>query len=620
MAFRAPTHHATQRQRTQETNNEFALASPLSQNELQDSQEWILFSPVPPSATATADTNALVYTTSTGQTAGRSKLSEFGSLDTRVSVVRSYEYDGSEEITEGAYTEDAVELDEDAELDSLDSHLHDFHSQDPAAYHQSPFGQILNVQQGQEQANSVLPTHDGLGSFQLGGGGVQEQLYSFERHARRRPSMKKRRVSLDAARMEQEKEVEREAEKRRRIEEWRLEQSRAILEEVRKDTRRRRQGMAKRRTTLEDLHREEMATMGSLDDTLAREESMVDEQQQQQDERDGESLWTRITRRVIQDLMGIDDKLLSILFGESLPEDLEREMSAASASTTTIGPAPFTTQDNAWETRLLERIARELGLLVNNISEHPGAFSTYQRVMQAPIPYAGLPIIPEASPDNKEEVPVPVKMRPATPLFKPSMQSANFADPISGSRHYFDSEMDYTPNAVPVSNPLSQSTPLPAPSHAASEGTSSTYRGFTKEEWEKQLDIGLVFSYLRSRFIGRKLPQSPHKHSTTPQEAAARAARVRQHHPLVAGRPVPERRPSYKFTVQQSMVGNGVQRRKSSSCASQSTKFSASIKSVRSVRSRSSRCFWDIGAASLGSGSLVLSATGHGHGGGWGDV
>src|SRR5690348_2414401 len=100
---------------------------------------------------------------------------------------------------------------------------------------------------------------------------------------------------------------------------------------------------------------------------------------------------------------------------------------------------------------------------------------------------------------------------------------------------------------------------------------------FSKDEWEKQLDIGLVFSYLRSRFSRRKastssLPHTSTRTPTRPQDAAARAARVHQLHPLVTRPKISERRASYKVIVPNSPIH---QRRQSTSCASQSTKMSA---------------------------------------------
>lgn len=593
MAFRHPQHHAPQRTYTQ-PETEFAIASPASEQRLNDSQEWIVFSAVPASSTAN-----LTHTTSTektGQTAGRSHLSHYGSTDT---ATRSYDY----EIDESEHTEEAIEEEEedeaDHELDSLDSHLMEFREESNPSYIQSP-----TQEQIQASGNSVLPTHDGLGSFQLDrtamGNAVQEQIYAFERHNPRRAKKRKESLkeSLDLAQLEPACEDAKERERMKRIEEWRLEQSRALLDEVQKETKRRRRAIERQTGSyIPDHQADDLATMGSILEDPAS--SHLD--------KEPESFWSRITRRVIQDLMGIDDRLLSLIFGESLPEEFEKELSATYPSTQSTATIRVN-QDDAWENRLLERIAKELGLLVHQLSEHPGAFTAYQRMQQEPIPYAGLPIIPEASPDFKESPLSPVASV-TTPLFHPTIPAVNkYADPISESRHYFDQEMDYTPQPAAPAKP------------AASAETPTEFRDFTKDDWEKQLDIGLVFRYLRSRFSSRKASHPAlQRHATSPQDAAARAARVRQHHPLVngAGRPkTSERRPSYRVVIPPAgvvSIGAGAaQRRRSSSCASQSTK-----KSGRRA-SGSSRCYWDVGCGgSLGSGSLIVSTGGMG---GWGDV
>src|SRR5664279_894600 len=123
MAFRQPTYHAPQRIYTtpEDTQVQPHITPPQP---LEESQEWILFSPIAPSVTDGT------YTTSTGRTrtAGRSRISDFGSLDT---AARSYGYDEGSEHTEGAIEEEEAE--EDGELDSLDSHLHEFGGE-PSVY------------------------------------------------------------------------------------------------------------------------------------------------------------------------------------------------------------------------------------------------------------------------------------------------------------------------------------------------------------------------------------------------------------------------------------------------------------------------------------------------------
>ena len=164
MAFRQPTYHAPQRIYSTPDDTQ-AQAQPSAQaatqpQHLADSQEWILFSP------AAESTTDRTYTTSTARTrtVGRSRISDFGSLDT---AARSYGYDDDGE-------EAVEEEEEDGELDSLDSHLHEF--REPSLYKQG------------DASGTVLPTHDGLGSFRLDqmGEEVQEHLYAFETKRERR--------------------------------------------------------------------------------------------------------------------------------------------------------------------------------------------------------------------------------------------------------------------------------------------------------------------------------------------------------------------------------------------------------------------------------------------------
>jgi hypothetical protein len=585
MAFRQPTYHAPQRIYTAPDHTQ-AQAQPAAQPQqhLADSQEWILFSPV---AESTTDRT---YTTSTAQTrtVGRSRISDFGSLDT---ATRSYGYDEDAE-------EDVIEEEEeDGELDSLDSHLHEF--REPSVYIESV-----------EASGTVLPTHDGLGSFRIDrtamGEEVQEHLYAFERFNPRR--VKRRRESMELGMLELETERAAEAERTRRIETWRMEQSRLLVDEIQRETRRRKQSLSsERKSSLEDREQEDVATLSNVDNGTEQDEVSGDE---------NESFWNRITRRVIRDLMGIDDDLLSIIFGEALPEDDDLSTTPpAEAARSIIATNQY--DQSSWEFRLLERIARELGILVNQISDHPGAFSTYLHSQQKPIPYAGLPVIPETARDaptttRPEESTLTT---PATPQFLPTLQTQTqpVSIPIS-STSFAPSPLEDLESTPRPSNPLSQ--PL------------------TREEWERDLDLKMVFRYLRSRFTS-KFRSSPttlpttldfttsgtsHLATASTADTAARAARVRQHHPLVTRQKPPgERRRSierrtWKATVPSGHGAGNVSpvlmqhmRRGSSSCASERGKRN----------SGSSRHYWDFGGQSVGSGSLIASTGGMGS---WGEV
>jgi hypothetical protein len=583
MAFRQPTYHAPQRIYTNTTTADDiqAQTSPLESQpqHLADSQEWILFSP------DVASTTDRTYTTSTAQTrtAGRSRISDFGSLDT---AARSYEYDEGSAVLEEELEE------EDGELDSLDSHLHEFRTE-PSVYRQ---------QGGGEASGTVLPTHDGLGSFRLDSGmgeEVQEHLYGFEQFNPRR--VKRRRESMELTPLlEMESERAAEAERTRRIEEWSVEQSRLLVDEIQRETRRRKQSLSsERRVMVVDQEQEDLATLSNVSEQAPEEEN--------------ESFWNRITRRVIRDLMGIDDDLLSIIFGESLPEDDDFSTTPPANGPLDAKPSiiPANQYDeSSWEYRLLERIARELGILVNQLSDHPGAFSTYLHSQETPLPYAGLPVIPETT----RPVDIQAPTSPTDPQFLPTIQTTT----------------------QPLSIPISSTSLAPSPLDADSTPRQSNL--LSREEWERDLDIKMVFRYLRSRFTFRFHPSSTplsstinfttsgtsHLATASTADTAARAARVRQHHPLVTSNK--QRRKSIeRRTWKPSMpsggisagvggaIGGGLIRRGSSSCASQVSKR-------HTWNSGSSRHYWDFGAGqggSVGSESLIASTGGMGS---WGEV
>jgi hypothetical protein len=486
------------------------------------------------------------------------------------------------------HTEDALEEDEDGELDSLDSHLHEFRT-DPSVY---------RGERAAETSGTVLPTHDGLGSFRIDdtamGDDVQQRLYAFERFNPRRVKRRRESVELGAGLLEGDIDRDRaaEMEKTRRVEEWRMEQSRVLFEEIQRETRRRKQSMSsERRSMVFEREQEDVATLSNVAESVDMDVEDANEE--------NESFWNRITKRVIRDLMGIDDDLLSIIFGESLPQDGEicttpPANSAVDAVNTIIATNQY--EQSSWEYRLLERIARELGILVNQLTDHPAAFSTYLESQQTPLPYAGLPVIPESARDhvpNPSSIVDPSTFSPSAVEFQPTIQATQ-PIPISSTSLAPPAleDEDATPRAL---NPLSQ--PL------------------SREEWERDLDIKMVFRYLRSRFTHTPhTPSSPvtfstqgtsHLATASTVDTAARAARVRQHHPLV-NRERQQRVRTYRVSVpgkEQLHI-----RRGSSGCGSE--------RGLGKRTSGSSRHYWDH-ATSVGSGSLLASTGGMGS---WGEV
>ena len=591
MAFRVPTQAPRRRTSYSTPQPPPPLDIPSASTEQQedDTTQWVLFSPT-----------AHTHTTSTDKTrtAGGSRLSDFGSLGT---ATRSAAGPDGE-----ADAEDPLEdpLDEDGtELDSLDDGLHAFRA--PSLPPTSP----ARVDQGPP---AMLPTHDGLGGFQASSQLAQEQLWQHEQynpqrrgdvapHQRRRSSVQRHLDTVD----EGETNVDRD--RWQRIEKWRMDQSRALIQEIERETRRRRTSRASGTSVSRSVEEIAPARLGqppSENIPIAQADGETDE-----------SFWRRITRKVIRDLIGIDDSLLSVIFGESLPQDAETpsnkpeelDMETVLARET----EPSYSESALWQPRVLQRIAHELGVLVHQLCEHPGAFTTYyQMTKDISNEYAGMALNRLAESN--------VSHRPQEKT-APTLHDSNIGDSMP------------SPHFIPTLHDANREHEAqwgieeddPAGIDPASEAARVQQE---QEYWERGLDVMMVFRYLRTRFSRRgymtsdKYTPAPPRHT---QDASRRAAIIRQHHPLVArahSRSQTQSRRASQFSGVSGPVGVSSPllrqhlRRPSSSCASQSAKLSA-ISSRRTLTG-SSRNYWDIGGSVESS-----SAIGVGAGlGTWGEV
>ncbi|KAK4068732.1 uncharacterized protein Triagg1_7092 [Trichoderma aggressivum f. europaeum] len=532
--------------------------------EPEEAQTWVLFSP-PTDVTTTSYLTEDEHDQSL-ETPGRSRVSDLGSLNTVARTGSVAAAAQNDEAQSSALSAAVDESQDDAELDSLDGHLPGFRS-----FPRSSF------------MMPVLPAHDGLGSFHLDqptlGQDAQDHIFQFERFNPRR--VRRRLNSFDEAQFELEQAQVQEAEKRQRIEAWRLEHSRIILEEVQREARRTRMLQQKRVVTQKPVPKAEEAT--DSEDMTWHEE---DPDTHPEDKEDSEGLITRITRKVLRDILGIDEKILSVVLGGDLLSD--EELSRTPRPSEHGHDEPTAETEESWHMRILETVSRELGLLVNHLSKHPGAFSTYSHVHQVPLPYAGLPAIPEAADGRTSasgRTAADKHGESAFPEFRPTMR--------------------HTPRAA--DRPSQRSNAQDILLHDVSMADT-----FTQEEWEQEIDIKLVFRYLVSRFTSQPEPTLSPELTTRPvpakpQDAAAKAARVRQHHPLTS-RTRPNERRAFKATAPSSPVAM----RHHSSCASQSTRRSARRSSV------SSRHYWDIGG-SIGTGSMIATAP-NAPMGSWGEV
>ncbi|KAJ4303565.1 hypothetical protein N0V90_002464 [Kalmusia sp. IMI 367209] len=565
-------------------------SSPQRKRALEESEEWVLFSPGAPSTTARTHTTS---TERTPRTAGLSRLSDFGSLDT---AARSQDDD---DVT-------CQGTEEGEELDSLDDGLHAFH--EPSEY-AGPSSRL------QQSGDTVLPTHDGLGTFRPDAD-VQEHMWQFERQAprrrqaRRRSSVQRR---LDA--LEETEELNQEQDRRQRIEQWRLEQSKALLEEIERETRRRRRMsmVSAARSRTDSAHQATKSTTSHV------VRSVSDGQSDTSDEgTENLSFWQRLTRRVIRDLMGIDEDTLSVIFGESLPDEVTTTSFQAAETRPSIDATLQAMDvegatDEGWQHRLLERVARELGILVHQLSEHPGAFSTYRDIQDMP-DYAGLPA---RRPSTTLTTEIASSHPTSSRLSTTSPASAQFVPTFPGqpSNAYSEASLwgiEEEPESVDPLDSFRAPRPAPVPVNHAEEIARE------QEYWERELDVKMVFNFLLKRFSSRRssISSLPRRDSDAPiasggaeegQASARRAAIIRQNHPLVSrardalptssSRAKKREGATFKtFYHQPPSLRNQVLK-SSSSCTSQSTK-----KSKQS--GRSGRNYWDLGG-SVGSGSVI---------------
>lgn len=532
----------------------------------QDLREWVLFSP------SQAQTLSLPQSTITARSAELSRLSDFGSLNI---LNRSGKDAGS--LSEAI--DDGTAAEEEEELDSLDEGLHAF--QDHLLPHHLRYA---------EGIGSILPKHDGFGTFPASSSPVQDQIRQFEQHKPpqrladiRRPSSVVR--QLDAVLHEDISRAE--TERMARVEIWRIEQSKILLDSVQREAgrRRRRRPCPSNRGCKHDIS---ASRKDGLDKGLSRPwdrgnrlEKSRDEVGEMEVESD-EPLLERITRRLIRDLLGIDDHVLSVIFGESLPEE-SSSPEASPMSSTSVFRLPEDSDRTipipGLEGRLFDRLDRELGILVKYLSDHPGAFSTLPDAVD--LDYAGVPVSFSSSPQDQQKASAPSAHRSIK-----SSSSISFRPTIES---YL-----YRPSTA-----TSETT------HAALWGIEETKPpsgNLDDSYWERTPGLVSVLRVLHHRFLSPcRAPTSTPKIATTATPGFLhRTAVIRQHHPLVslAAAAASSRRTR----------SAGIFRRTESSCKSLSNR-----KGGRAI-SGSSRNYWDLGEGSAG-GSVAGSALGA-----WGEV
>ena len=509
--------------------------SPL-QSQVEEQHEWILFPRSQSLHHVRSESSDL-----TPRTAGLSRLSDFGSLN---ATERSLDNQARDAI-------DALDAAGDEDLDSLDDGLNAFHSnlfQPGESY--------------RNQSGPIFPRHDGLGSFPASSPAVQEQIRRFEQaahfkpsanaHSRRASSVKRK---LDE--VEEDDEAKLEDEKRERIEHWRLEHSRILLDEIEKETRRR-QSIARSQSTGEegDAHGSKSAVAdGPQDrDSYLRHQSATDSE--------SEGFLQKLTRRVIRNVIGIDEDVLAVILGEALSE------SESSQTPTDYSTAPIPNPNLSWHSRLLNRLALELGILLDQLTEYPSIYPATSSHDPTIPDYAGIPIT-----------------QPTSSKTHPPRRLSTAADSAHASLWGIEEE------------PLTPSAPSTQVDHAY---------------WEQPPNLSNVLGVFKTHFAPHSTPSATASTQTkstlattlTP-EIIRRAALIRQYHPIINTasssalheRERPRRRSGLSRFGAGSLVG--------SSCGSQSLRrssFRGSVSgaSVTTVTSYgrgggSSRNYWDVG-------------------------
>ena len=553
-------------------DNAAATVSTPLHRELEQSSEWVLFP-------ARSNTQTQTASTVLTPTAGLSRLSDFGSLDTK----SRQDGDIICRTTNGS-------VDDEEDLDSLDEGLHAF--QEPSPTHRSGLF---------EQSGSLLPRHDGLGTFPSSYPPLQEQLWHFERFNPRRRSIGHRRRSsvqkrIDA--VEDHDTASIEAERRERIEQWR---SRVLLDEIEKETRRRRtSAICQRAETRPGTARGEQTIKGPITESSGDEAKSGTPTASSPAIDGSESFWQRITRRVIRDFIGIDDNLLSVIFGESLPIDRvddkppsEMRSSHPSRSDSSV---PAST-GAGWEGRLLDRLSRELGLLLQQLTEHPGAFSTLSTPFNpSTSDYAGMPITMPTSSRSQPKPSTPTADTAESFDFRPTLQDAS----------------------LPAQNSAAEST------HAALWGIEEEPAPTTPEDdrayWEQSPDIKTVFRFLHNRLTSQRRPATTGKPplniaTTSTPDSLRRAAIIRQYHPLVSRAAA-----TWDQRHGQARRHSWSRRNGGSSCASSIAVSGRRMGLKGGSLGSSSRNYWDLGGSAVGSGGGSAIGVGGGGMGAWGEV
>ncbi|KAA8899404.1 hypothetical protein FN846DRAFT_960522 [Sphaerosporella brunnea] len=564
MAFQAPTRARqltlSRLQSYRESHSTFGSSAAGAPLLTPDTEEWVVFSPSNAGATSTI-------------LSGTNRESDVGSIIS-VSSPRAAgaRYDAIPGVFD-EYTEEDEEGEEEEEEESLDGAETD--SLQPFRENQDP---VLFP---------TLPTHDGLGTFSsMGVSGFRSLEESL-------------RIVAACGQAQEGNDTH------SRIQKWRMEQGVALMDEIEKATRRRRRlSLINRLSTEVDTEAKLIEAPITVEDgekplnAPSQPVSDVAIETQEDEDNANESFLERITRSFIRDIMGIDDQLLEVLFGEALP---------AEAQMHTISEEVQFKKDT--EERILNRIAKELGELVHLYTQHPSGASPTQRQQ--------LEKEDEQDSDDGVKTPQPRPNQQKQPQ-QPTIDTttAETATDIMPSPPKPQRSSSFSSAASSV--PQFQFEPTLAfqqddeASHAAwwgiEEADDTKSARLRREYWEQDLDVRLVFSYLKSRFCGHPGRGAPSiAASSTAATPSSSSAPIHHQHPLINRKHtyhIANRRQSIS---QSKPVSVSAVFSKKVSCASHDRVAKDRRSSKASSRSRG--YYWDV-ATSVGSGQSSCVGTG----------
>lgn len=498
--------------------------------ESEGSQEWILFSPREAEFTLGSAHKGATRLDST-----LSILSESVSFEAASS--RPLEGQGERSLME------------ERELDKLDDDLHAF--RDP--FHSRARSTNLY--------SSILPTHNGLGLFPTSSQAIQRtgpEAHRNETDGNPRAPRSSEAQGPFPPSADHGSPITHET--RERIERWRLEQSQAFLDGLGRQIRHRRSHSQV--TGKAQLGQTEFPSKPKEDHEEIRRTGASSPDQQPEKE----PAWKSFARRFVRDIIGIDEPLLSIIVGETLPEDVY-PLAEAGGAEETLPTEQSPSSNRAWPDRLIYRVARELGLLVHTFSPR----SPLANLEEDRSDYAGIPILDGSRPTEKNQSNIVQEScaSPDSPTFSPTIR-----DPLQSRSLCSEAE---SPGFGGDGEHMK----------AASERLR-----LEREYWERELDIRMVFRFLRGQLSSQPDPdrERPLSHPQAHQLGSGeRAEAIRRHHPLVAG----------NVPVGRSIARKQQPRRPSSSCATESLQGERRLSRVGS--GDGNRNHWDLGASTTGS-------------------